>query len=82
MHSDSGSGGPGGPLAPKYFANQLTLFEPEKVDYPHLLLLAPPMIYTFRQHCHGTKLGQLGLGWLGSFGPTIECKTLDIANTF
>ena len=34
-------GGPGGPLAPQYFADQLTLFEPGRADYPHLLLLAP-----------------------------------------
>ena len=31
---------------------------------------------------HGTKLGQLGSGWLGSFGPTTECNTLEIANPF
>ena len=36
---------------PKYFADQLTLFEPGRADFPHLLLLAPPppMFYTFRQ---------------------------------
>ena len=33
----------GGPLTPQYFADQLTLFEPGRADYPHLLLLAPPM---------------------------------------
>ena len=34
--------GPGGPLPPPpYFAHQLTLLEPERADYPHLLLLAP-----------------------------------------
>ena len=26
---------------PQYFADQLTLFEPGRADYPHLLLLAP-----------------------------------------
>ena len=30
---------------------QLTLFEPGRADYPHLLLLAPPKFFTFRQHC-------------------------------
>ena len=44
-------GGPGGPLAPpQYFADQLTLFEPGRADHPHLLLLAPPKFFTFRQH--------------------------------
>ena len=46
-------GGPGGPLAPPpYFADQLTLFEPGRADHPHLLLLAPPMFFTFRHHCY------------------------------
>ena len=27
---------PGGPLAPQYLADQLTLFEPGRADYPHL----------------------------------------------
>ena len=44
-------GGPGGPLAPpQYFADQLTLFKPGRADFPHLLLLAPPMFFTFRHH--------------------------------
>ena len=43
-------GGPGGPLAPQYLADQLTLFQPGRADYPHLLLLAPPMFFTFRHH--------------------------------
>ena len=30
-------GGPGGSLAPQYLADQLTLFEPGRADYPHLL---------------------------------------------
>ena len=34
-------GGPGGPLAPQYLADQLTLFQPGRADYPHLFLLAP-----------------------------------------
>ena len=34
-------GGPGGPLASQYLADQLTLFQPGRADYPHLLLLAP-----------------------------------------
>ena len=37
----TGGGGQGGPLAPQYFLDQLTLFEPGRADYPHLLLLAP-----------------------------------------
>ena len=48
-----GGGGQGGPWPPQYFADQLTLFEPGRADYPHLLLLAPPMFFTFRQHCLG-----------------------------
>ena len=39
--SDAGTGGPGGPLAPQYFPDQLTLFEPGSADYPNLLLLVP-----------------------------------------
>ena len=44
-------GGQGGHWPPQYFADQLTLFEPGRADYPHLLLLAPPMFFTFRHHC-------------------------------
>ena len=37
--SDAEPGGPGGPLSPsplsQYFSDQLTLFEPERADYPH-----------------------------------------------
>ena len=36
---------------PPYLADQLTLFQPERADYPHLLLLAPPIFFTFRHHC-------------------------------
>ena len=40
---------PGGKQgAPQYLADQLTLFQPGRADYPHLLLLAPPMFFTFR----------------------------------
>ena len=35
---------PGG----KCLADQLTLFKPGRADYPHPLLLAPPMFFTFR----------------------------------
>ena len=28
--------GPGRPLAPQYLANQSTLFQPGRADYPHL----------------------------------------------
>ena len=39
--SDTRTGG--GHWPPQYFADQLTLFEPGRADYPHLLLLAPTM---------------------------------------
>ena len=42
--SDAGTGG-GGPLAPQYFADQLTLFKPGRAHYPHLLLLSLPNVY-------------------------------------
>ena len=32
-------------------ANKLTLCHSGRADYPHLLLLAPPMFFTFRHHC-------------------------------
>ena len=38
-------GGPGGPLAPQYLADQLALYHSGRADYPHLLLLAPPMCF-------------------------------------
>ena len=34
--------GPGRPLAPQYLADQFTLFQPRRADYPHLLQLPPP----------------------------------------
>ena len=34
----------------QYLSDQLTLFEPGRADYPHLLLLAPQMFFTFRHH--------------------------------
>ena len=34
---------------PQYLADQLTLFQPGRADYPHLLLLA--MFFTFRHPC-------------------------------
>ena len=45
-------GGAGGATAPfpQYFEDQLTLFEPGRADYPYLLLLIPPMFFTFRHH--------------------------------
>ena len=43
-------GGQGSHWSPQYFADQLTLFEAGRADYPHLLLLAPPMFFTFRHH--------------------------------
>jgi hypothetical protein len=30
---------------PKYLADQLTLFQPGRADYPNLLLLAPPIAF-------------------------------------
>ena len=44
-------GGQGGHLLPQYLAGQLTLFELGRAEYPHLLLLALPMFFTFRHHC-------------------------------
>ena len=41
--------GPGGPLAsppPQYLADQLTLFELERADFPLLFLLAPPQCFS------------------------------------
>ena len=58
IFSDAGTGGAGGAkraTGPSQFlADQLTLFQPGRADYPHLLLLAPPMFFTFRHHCIGT----------------------------
>ena len=34
------------PGGPQYFADELTLFEPGRADYPHLLLLAPPQYFS------------------------------------
>ena len=47
-NSDAGTGGARG--APQYLTDQLSLFEPGRTDYPHLLLLAPPMFFTFWHH--------------------------------
>ena len=45
-------GGQGGHWPPpQYLADQLTLFQPGRADYPHLFLVAPPMFFTFRHHC-------------------------------
>ena len=44
-------GGQGGHwLPPPYLADQLTLFQPGRADYLHLLPLAPPIFLTFRHH--------------------------------
>ena len=51
-------GGPGGPLAPQYLADQLTLFQRGRANYPRLLLLAPPIFFTFRHHCKSMNLSQ------------------------
>ena len=47
--SDAGTGA-GGPVAPQYFADQLTLFQPRGADSTHPLLPAPPTFSTFRHH--------------------------------
>ena len=49
---------------PQYLSNQLTLFEPGRADYPHLLLLAPPKFFTFRQHCKIRKKSQFSQKWI------------------
>ena len=33
-----------------------SLFQPERVDYPHLLLPAPPIFFTFRQTFYFSEL--------------------------
>ena len=43
-------GGQGDHWPPQYLADQLTLFKPGRADYPHPLLLAPPIFFTFRHH--------------------------------
>ena len=46
--SDAGTGGAGGPLVPppQYFADQLTLFEPGRTDFPHLhITTGPPNVF-------------------------------------
>ena len=47
---DAGTEG-GGALAPKFLADQLTLFQLRGEDSAHPLLLAPPNLFTFRQCC-------------------------------
>ena len=49
---EPGAGGQGqeGQWPPQYMPDQLTLFEPGRADYPHLLLLAPLMFFTFGHH--------------------------------
>ena len=44
-------GGQGGHWPPQYLADQLTLLQPGRADYPYLSPLAPPMFFTFRHHC-------------------------------
>ena len=43
-------GDQGGHRYPPYLADQLTLFQPGRAYYPHLLILATPMFFTFRHH--------------------------------
>ena len=37
--------GAGNHFPPQYLAAQLTIIQPERADYPHLLLLAPPNLF-------------------------------------
>ena len=61
MHTNSvmpelgGLGRPGDHWPSQYLADQLSLFQPGRADYPHLLLLATPMFFTFRHHCNNVK---------------------------
>ena len=75
LFSDVGTGGPGGPLAPQYFADRLTLFEPGRAEYPHLLLLAPPMFFTFRHHCTVIPVLAVVLGYCQKFRDCQNHKT-------
>ena len=43
-------GGQRGHWPPQYLSDQLTLFQPRRAGYPHLLLLAPNF-FIFRHHC-------------------------------
>ena len=54
MPEPRGPGGPhcSAPPSPPYFSDQLTLFQPGRADYPHLLLLAPQKFFIFRHQCH------------------------------
>ena len=40
----------------QYLADQLTKFQRGRADYPHLILLAPPMFFTFGINVNGIKL--------------------------
>ena len=52
LSRDAGTGGAGGgTLAPKYLADQLTLFQPGEADSAQPLQLAPQNFFTFRHHC-------------------------------
>ena len=42
----SGAGTGGATAPPQYLADQLTLFELERADYLHILLLTPSMFFT------------------------------------
>ena len=46
----------GGSLAPQFFADQLTLFQPRGADSAHPLLPAPPNFITFRHHCISSSI--------------------------
>ena len=43
-------GGQGGHWPLQYLADQLTLFQPGRADYPHLLQLAPRIFLTVQHH--------------------------------
>ena len=52
--SDAGTGGPVA-LAPQYMPDQLTLFEPGRADYPHLLCTTDTLNVLYHQ-VHNTAL--------------------------
>ena len=45
-------------LAPQFFADQLTLFQPKRAYSAHPLLLAPPNFFTFWHRCKYYKARQ------------------------
>ena len=56
LNSDAGTGGPGGPLALQYLADQLTLFQPWEGR------LSPPINYYWPPQCFSPS-GITGIYW-------------------